>query len=67
MRVALDSFIAGKWGLIKSSMVTVAKELKAEDIVLKIHNEHNVHSISQNSLVRRERGRERGEVMNHLQ
>lgn len=33
-KVALASDIEGYWGLMKSSIVTVAKELKAEDIVL---------------------------------
>lgn len=32
--VALDSVIAGKCGLIRSSIVTVAKELKADEMVL---------------------------------
>lgn len=33
-RVALFSVMAGKCGLMRSSIVTVAKELKAEEMVL---------------------------------
>lgn len=32
--VALNSVMAGKCGLMRSSIVTVAKELKAEEMVL---------------------------------
>lgn len=32
--MALDSVIFGKWGLIRSSIVTVARELKADEMVL---------------------------------
>lgn len=32
--VALASVMAGKYGLMRSSMVTVARELKAEEMVL---------------------------------
>ena len=32
--VALASVMLGKWGLIRSSIVTVARELKADEMVL---------------------------------
>lgn len=34
-RVALASVMVGKYGLMRSSIVTVAKELKAEEMVLR--------------------------------
>lgn len=34
-RVALDSVMAGKYGLMRSSIVTVANELNAEEMVLR--------------------------------
>lgn len=42
-RVALASGMAGKCGLMRSSMVTVAKELKAEEIVLHKKTKNNTY------------------------
>lgn len=36
-RVAFASVMFGNWGLIRSSMVTVARELKADEMVLMGH------------------------------
>lgn len=49
-RVALASVMAGKCGLMRSSIVTVAKELKAEEMVLcKIKAKKNKKTLTTSS------------------